>query len=221
MLNEATQINISGSQNSISLEYATDKSRYDNELDISRFVDIACSAFKTNMDFEDVKHHTIGSENLYLMRLNDEIVGFGTTRKLNSPIGKILYLDGVAVKEEYQQAGLFKKFLEQVRNGEDFVAGRTQNPVIIGTCKKQIPGAFYPNGVLPPERVKLVGEFIAKAVLNMDDYNRENFVGKGTYGRSLYSEIPKYENTDYIFKNIDFAKGDSLIFVVDCKNKIQ
>ncbi|MBT5021528.1 GNAT family N-acetyltransferase [Candidatus Woesearchaeota archaeon] len=200
----------------ITLEKVTDKSIYDNEEDINTFKKIACSAFESDMTYEDVKNHTIGSENLYLFRSGEQIIGFGTTKKLKFGSENILYLDGVAVEKEYQKSGAFKLYLEHAQQNERYVVGRTQNPVIMGSCKNHITGNFYPSQDNTPFVIQNIAEFIAKDTLKMKEFNKQKMIGEKTYGKSLYKEIPNYKkNKDRIHEQINFSNGDCYIFVID------
>jgi hypothetical protein len=193
---------------------------------------VARQAFGSEMGEEDVYNHVIEFPHiLYLARNDEKLVGFSSYREFNlQHIGNVLYLDGIAVKPEFQREGLFKEInCRQISDGEyRYFAMRTQSQVIYGATKSL--KAFlkpnwqmevYPNRELKPTKeVRDLAIHLAKNELGMGDFDPETFVGRKTYGKSLYGQNPHYPGAADFFEdvlNLDSDKGDSVIIIGSLK----
>ncbi|MBW2998287.1 GNAT family N-acetyltransferase [Candidatus Woesearchaeota archaeon] len=162
------------------------------------------------------------SEELYLINFGNELVGFASYNHFKYIGHKISYLHGIVVDPSFQKNGIFKSVNERVieNNKTDFLAMRTQSPVIYHALKN-ISRKIYPGYDRSTDFVKNLGEYIARNKLNMGEYDRDSFVTKNAYGKSLYDSLPVYGDDENFLRDelkLDFSKGDSVLLISETKN---
>ncbi|MFH1174567.1 MAG: GNAT family N-acetyltransferase [archaeon] len=177
---------------------------------------IAQEGFGTKITSEDVERHVLDVQDLYLIEQEGETIGFSSYDLYVIEGKNVLYLSGMVLRPAYQGKGLFGKVNRQVIPSTcDIFAGRTQNPVVYAARKKLVK-KLYPDGRDIPSDIKTIGRILARDHLHMRDFDEETFVGRGTYGVSLYDCIP-YHAGDYEFfreqLKLDFAAGDSVLLL--------
>lgn len=190
---------------------------------IDNIVEIARDGFGSEMSKEDVRTHVLDVDLLYLIFENKKLIGFSSYDFPKVAEEKIIYLNGIVVNQKNQKKGVFKQVNTQVLNeyaNIDFLVMRTQNPVVYAATKS-IVDKIYPNGEEAPYRIKKIAEITAKDMLKMDDYDSNTFVGRNTYGTSLYNKIPEHSEIKKYFDNdlkLNYLSGDSVIIVGEIKN---
>lgn len=195
---------------------------FDSDADnlVKSLAEVATDGFGKPRPEEDVRNHVLQVDRLYLAfdGAHDKLIAFSSYDYLDMHGCKTLYLCGTVVRKEYQNQGMFdlvnRMELANCPFGPDYFVGRTQNPVIYSAMSRLVKSA-YPSAVPIPEDVKKIGVAIAKEKLHMDDFDPETFVGRGTYGESLYDEVP-YCKARPFFDNtlkINYKRGDSVLVV--------
>lgn len=105
-------------------------------------------------------------------------------------------------------------------NGIKLAVLRTQSPIMYNSFAKVckvFPGL---NSKKIPGEIKNIGEYVAKNILHMSNYNMEEMTEKGTYCKPLYGKEPTLNDPelDRIFKQkININRGDSIIVVGELK----
>lgn len=185
---------------------------------VDKLTEIARDGFGSDMGRDDVENHVLNVDMLYLMSVKGEMVGFSSYEFMAFKSKRVLYLSGVAVKIGFQKKGLFGRMNKKAiaKGGFELLVMRTQNPVIYGATEKMVK-VLYPNReMMTPEDIKEVAVRIAIGKLKMQDFDRDTFVGRKTYGQSLYTTIPDYAPTKELFDRIlklDYRSGDSVMLV--------
>ena len=167
--------------------------------------------------FESPNSSLVGFASFNLYGIRDGVMEdtFNVTERIAN-VRRILYVNGMVVEKEYQKKGLLSKALETViRDTEPtHIVLRTQSPVPYHILGKL--GMTYPSLEAPTEDVVEIGSMIA-AKLGMERYEPNEFVERGTYGKSLYGEeINGDRNTNRLFREklkLDRLQGDSVIVV--------
>lgn len=140
-------------------------------------------------------------------------VAFRTFTFLDYKQLKILYIEGTAIKAEYQGRGIYQNLTKELATGMDFVVSRTQNPVVI-TALSKLFREVYPVTAKPNETIKNIGFYVSEH-LNMSEYERDFMIGRKTYGGILTGTLPDTGNgmKKAVFKLINPEDGDCLIVV--------
>lgn len=134
---------------------------------------------------------------------------------------KIVYFGGIMVYPKLQDlnygCSLIRKAMETVK--ADYLALRTQNPQMYASFAK-VCGDTYPNGKKIPKDVEEIGNFLAREVLMMSDYDNKTMMEKGTYGKCLYGKIPAPKNgVEEVFKNLNPFNGDSVLAIAKAEKR--
>lgn len=201
----------------------TDLSETVKEDIFSEFYPVALSAFSqihTPGFSKDVYRHIFNVEHLILVfdcEQDSLGVAFMTHSFMKHAQSKILYIEGVAISEQYQGLGINQNLVKQLIDGADYVAGRTQNPVFLTALSKMF-NTVYPVTTKPDQRIISVGRHIAD-YLGMENYDQEMLVGRGTYGGALNGTFPNSQNAiqKAVYRLIDPSVGDSIIAVCPVK----
>ncbi|HII15742.1 MAG TPA: hypothetical protein HA362_05520 [Nanoarchaeota archaeon] len=184
---------------------------------VCRLAEIARNGFGTAITMEDVENHVMNADNLYLIRQENEIVGFSSYDLLNVCESPILYLSGIVVERKSQKKGIFGRVNKlALSSGDfDFLAMRTQNPVIYAATERLVR-KLYPRRDGTPADIKEIAAIIAKQHLKMERFCEETMVGKATYGTCLYDEVQRHQRADDFFDNalkVDYNAGDSVLLL--------
>ncbi|MDI6737180.1 MAG: hypothetical protein QME12_01545 [Nanoarchaeota archaeon] len=184
---------------------------------VCRLAEIARNGFGTKITMEDVENHVMNVDTLYLIRQEKKIIGFSSYDVLNLDEAFILYLSGIVVEREFQKHGFFNMVnkLALSSGNFDFVAMRTQNPVIYAATEKLVK-RLYPNKEGTPESIRQLASIIARDYLKMERFCEETMVGKATYGTCLYDKVQRHPRADDFFDNVlnvDYNAGDSVLLL--------
>jgi len=192
---------------------------------LDQLVSIARDGFGTDMTREDVENHVFKVGELYLVQVDRALVGFAGYDHIRFKDKNILYLQGIVIRRDFQRHGLFHRVNTKAinYNGFDFLAMRTQNPVIYAATQKLVK-ELYPNGTPAPEVVAEIAKYIARDFLKMKDFDDQTFVGRSTYGVCLYDFIPQpvHGRANSFFNQslrLNYAQGDSVLLVGALKNE--
>ncbi|HLC57591.1 MAG TPA: hypothetical protein VJH95_03395 [Candidatus Nanoarchaeia archaeon] len=190
---------------------------------LEELTQIAQDGFGSGITQEDVRRHIENSGFVFVFESRKHEFarrnpfGFSAYSVLDVGGKKVLYLEGIVLRKEFQKCGIFG-YVNRAELGLgcfDFFAMRTQNPVVYAAAEKLVD-KLYPNGEQMPEEFRKVGRVIALGYLEMDDFAEENFVGRKTYGTSLYERIPRHGKADKLFDNVlklDYNAGDSVLLI--------
>ena len=200
-----------------------------SEDTIRRLAETARSGFGSAITYEDAKNHLLSGGILHVFGTFDSenLVGFVSYNLYhidgNSMVDipdirdcsvangkKVLYVNGMVVKEVYQGHGLLSASLESVISAAQptHLILRTQNPVSYHILSKL--GTTYPSFEAPAEEAVEIAAMLASK-LKMTRYASHEFVERGTYGTPLYGKPPeskdKYANRLFTEKlNIDIRR---------------
>ena len=184
---------------------------------VTRLAEIARNGFGTEITMKDVENHVMNVDSLYLIRQNDAIVGFSSYDVLNIGKASIFYLSGIVVERNSQKKGIFHRVNQiALYSGDfDFMAMRTQNPVIYAATEKLVK-TLYPNRNSTPESIRKLASIIARDHLKMERFCEETMVGRATYGTCLYDKVQRHPRADNFFDNVlkvDYNAGDSVLLL--------
>lgn len=150
---------------------------------------------------------------------SDRIAAFASYNFLTYWKNKdFIYFSGIVVDPSLQGLNYGSLLIKEVmkRNGVEIAVLRTQSPVMYNSFAKVCK--VYPSfdGKKIPGEIRGIGEYVAKDILRMSNYNSREMLEKGTYHKLLYGEEPILDdsNLDKQFKQkINAKRGDSLIVV--------
>ena len=194
-------------------------SGFERETLVEKLTDIARDGFGTDMSKQDVENHVLPVDQLYLVDVGGKLIGFSSYDLLRYQQKNILYLSGIVIKKEFQKCGLFRVVNSLALMGDyDFFAMRTQNPVVYAAASKLVD--LYPKAGRIPEDVKDIASAIAVEHLGMNDFCRETFVKRSTYGCCLYDAVPEHRAKEFFDEvlELDYSSGDSVLLVGRVKN---
>lgn len=190
---------------------------------------IANRAFGSTLSEKEVEEHVFPVSTLLLAEAGGKIAGFSASSHYHLRDARgdysIVYLVGVGIDPEFQEAGLYDSLIKQrldietKKAGADevFIATRTQNPRVYGSVRKHLerimpsesfyenPGGFEEMHDAAKEMARILGCTI-----------NERCVAKGVYGASKYPTLPKYkdEEVNKMFeRELDINKGDGFMIV--------
>ena len=183
---------------------------FDLREDFLGVCEVVREAFGSNIDEEDIYHHVVSPEKVYLLRgeENQPVGMFSYTTK--NIFGKeLLYIEGIAISKKFQGRGVTQAVNSVVHSGENYIGMRTQNPhmyrVLEKFCDKTYPSI---NGELS-ELVFDLGKVLG---MRLDDKG----VARGYYGKSLYGKVNLHPRISHLFDNIlkmNYNEGDSVVCV--------
>lgn len=131
---------------------------------------------------------------------------------------KLIYFSGIVVDPSLQRLNYGSLLIKEAMksNAVRTAVLRTQNPVMYNSFAKvcEVFPSFDKKKI--PEKIKDVGIYVAKNILNMRNYNTEEMTEERTYHRQLYGIEPVLENQmlENAFKQrINMRRGDSVIVV--------
>lgn len=157
---------------------------------------------------------------LYLVLNNEKkVVGVELLQLITIEDVKIMYTGGVILYPEYQGKNIHSDFRSNMieRNKPNYVAGRTQSPIVYNIyCKS--PGIVYPtyNTLVPDSIQKLASELSNS--LGLTNFDPTTLIQKGAYGESIYSK-DKYPTIDpnsdigKLFSQLDIENGDAFLII--------
>jgi len=170
---------------------------------------------------QDTWGHVSNAEFLYLVvEDQDNIISYSLFNIYQWQRKSILYLSGSMVDPKFQGKGISSNVLKFVaaRFQTDYIAARTQNPVMYSSfhkaCDKAYP-SFHTNDKIP-QIIKAIGFYLAKDILKMKFYLPDKMVGIETYGHCLYGKEPLHSSKtiDEVFKkNVNLKRGDSVLLI--------
>lgn len=185
----------------------------------AKFYPVALSAFnqtKSACFGSDVYNHLFKVGCLVLvfdLGRHDAEVAFRTFTVLKHKKSKILYIEGTAIKAEYQGLGIYQNITKLTVDYADFVVSRTQNPIVV-TALSKLFGKVYPIMAAPNKEIKEIA-FCVSQYLKMSDYEKDLMIGRRVYGGILTGTFPNTNNgmNEAIQDIINPEDGDCFIAV--------
>lgn len=150
---------------------------------------ITRDGFGSDMAYDDAKHHILSGDVLHLFRREGRLAGFASYNSYEFAGKRLLYFSGVVVRRRYQGNGFcsFSMESELGLTSPAYMVMRTQSAVMYSIATRY--GTTFPSLEEPNRDAMEVGSFIA-GKLGMRSYDPAEFVERGTYGKSLYTDIP-------------------------------
>ncbi|MFZ2226802.1 MAG: hypothetical protein WA064_01770 [Candidatus Moraniibacteriota bacterium] len=185
----------------------------------TEFYSVALSAFN-QMDStyfsKDVYNHLFNVGFLVLIfdcESGGAGVAFRTCTLMRHNQLNILYIEGTAIKAEYQARGIYQGLTKELVRGVDFVVSRTQNPVVV-TALSKLFEVVYPITAEPDNGIKDIAKYVA-GHLKMSNYECDYMIGRKVYGGILTGTLPTTGNgmDNVVLERINPADGDCLILV--------
>ncbi len=186
---------------------------------------------------DDVRHHVFDTHEICIVPFGEVPEGlspvcFGTSKIaaftsynfLNYWKNKaFIYFSGIVVDPSLQGLNYGSLLIQEIMksNGIKLAVLRTQSPIMYNCFSKVCKVFPSLNGNKIPGEIKGIGEYVAKNILSMSDYNPQEMTGKGTYGKPLYGEEPVLNNLELekAFKQkINIKRGDSMVVVGTSKD---
>jgi hypothetical protein len=160
---------------------------------LNEAVIVAADAFGQNVEepafIEDVAGH-LRNHRVILSYDNATPVGFVSMRHFNVE-GGVLYVSGMAVRENYQSKGVGQRLalqgLHSYRQSGDkirYIAGRTQNPAVARSRSKYCPVVF-PITQEPDRRAYRVAQILHDELGMTSGVERKTLVSREVYSRPL------------------------------------
>ena len=166
---------------------------------------------------ESTRKHILNCQHLCLFVVDGQIIAFTSWEKLMVSEGRVLYLFGVIVLPNFQGSGCGSKLLKHGWElyGGEYLAARTQNPVLYSTIQKS-GFKIYPDKELEsPIAVRKVA--MELALVFWWDIDPTNYhVLPNAYGRSIYKTRPQNKNQEIeglFTRLLNFKRGDALLLI--------
>lgn len=159
---------------------------------------VAASAFgiPQTVEFErDVYNHMLNHQVLFAYDPSGEPMGFTSYEHLTDGSMSVLYISGTVVKQEYQGKGigatLTEKALEEARKrgSIDYIAGRTQNPVV-ARSREHYCSPVYPIREVPDESIVRAGLMVHRHLGLINPMDPITLVTKNAYANPMYRARP-------------------------------
>ncbi len=180
----------------------------------------------------DVRHHIFDTHELCIVPFGEVPEGlspvcFGTNRVaafasynfLNYWKNKtFIYFSGIVVDPSLQGLNYGSLLIQEVMrsNRIKMAVLRTQSPIMYNSFSRVCDIFPSLNGKKIPGEIKSIGEYVATNILSMPDYDSQQMIGIGTYGKPLYGKEPvlnDYEMEKNFKQKINIKRGDSMIVV--------
>lgn len=168
--------------------------------------------FGRELDFQDIYDHVTSPDEVYLLRNEQAIESMASYNRRVFSGKTALIVEGVVVSPRIQGKGVFGNITEKVKDSEDFICLRTQNPRMYRALEK-ICDKTYPN---------LISQRFPSETLRSDLANHfdcevgHNGVARGFYGSLFYGLEPIHPDyTDFFKKHLGMhlEDGDALLVV--------
>jgi len=129
-----------------------------------------------------------------------------------------IYFSGIIVDPSLHRLNYGSLLVQEVMRstGIKIAVLRTQNPVMYGSFAKTCKVFPSLDGKRIPGEIKGIGEYVARNVLHMPNYDSQEMTEKGTYHRAIYGEEPVHDDPELEKKfkeKINIKRGDSMIIV--------
>jgi hypothetical protein len=179
---------------------------------------VANEAFGKEMPAQNSLDVIFDARIVHLFEKEGKLVGWSAYTMFHFPEGNVLFIDGTVVSKDCQREG-FRKSSIDIAVGElrpVYLATRTQSPVIYYATSKLVSD-IHPSLAEPDKPMVELGEALAN-LQRMDNYDPGLFLERGTYGRSLYTEIPTIDDPEVkrLFEEklaLDQRNGDCVLIL--------
>jgi hypothetical protein len=173
-------------------------------------VRVVRGAFGSEMTEEDIFDH-LKKPKTYVIRDATGLFGMCAYTPMTVLGEKVLFVDGIAIDPTKQGRGIFKEVTDNIREHEEFIALKTQNPRMYRALEKFCDMTYPNNALVFPDKINSLMETLAKNLdLNID----EKKVARGAYGRSLYGYETAHSIVDSLFNDklrMNKSAGDSVL----------
>jgi len=189
------------------------------------FYPVAMSAFGTNDSGEwrgDVWFHMFSCDCLILAYnwrtkyADKEMVSKGIAFRSISYAKikgkKVMYIEGTAVDPNYQGYGFYQAFTRATLNGFDYVASRTQNPVVV-TALSKVFRDVYPITKAPTKEQQEIGAVLADKLGMQKKYDKRRMFARSLYSGQMNGNLPKIDNEikRRMYHLLDVENGDCIL----------
>jgi len=150
---------------------------------------------------------------------SDKIAAFASYNFLSYWKNKeFIYFSGIVVDPSLQGLNYGSLLIQEVmkKSGVKIAVLRTQSPIMYNSFARVCRVFPSFDGKKTPGEIRSIGEYVAKNILCMSDYNPQEMTEKGTYHKLLYGKEPTLDdsNLDEQFKQkINANRGDSIVVV--------
>ena len=127
--------------NLLDVKYSIEEIKPENisENEFNELLEIANNWFWIKMSLDDVKNHLLKSDLLYLMKINNNIVGFSAIVFIKN----LIYRYWTVIKKEFQNHGLYKILNDNIKINNQTYFVRTQNKNVIKSLEKSYNNILY------------------------------------------------------------------------------
>ncbi len=171
-------------------------------------VEVAADAFHVpsiTPEFErEVLEHLLPYETFFLIK-NSEPVGFMSSEHFTYRGKGVVYIAGLVVKQSVQANGVGQAL---AREGKtlyksldlpiDYIAGRTQNPVVARARGRYCENLF-PIRDIPTEEVIGISHELRERLGMSGEFNEQTLVNKDTYTHPLFRTLSGEQDIDEFF----------------------
>ncbi|MFH1589659.1 MAG: hypothetical protein ABIB43_03785 [archaeon] len=173
---------------------------------------LTAAIFNKATPIEETWERTVGVDIVYLIKNQDEIVGYTTNDLMKLNGRKMNYFSSAFIKRDLQDHGLYHE-INNIRfntHPTDVIMTRTQTPIVISgfkrLCDENGFTMFPSGGLVPPDIMN-----IARAY---DPNVNFSLVCKGVYGRALMDDTPEpRDDVRSMFNMINVNNGDGMILI--------
>ena len=162
--------------------------------------DIASDAFGAEMSaafIQDVRGH-LYNHHVAIVTAADthDPIGFLSSNYFRLQRRGVLYISGLTVKQQYQAKGYGTSLVHAVfadygshGNPVDYIAGRTQNPVIVASRRRYCE-TVYPIDAEPTEEIVSIVHGLRKHLNMNGSFDAKTLVNHDTYESPLFAHRP-------------------------------
>lgn len=194
-------------------------SERDDVPPVEEYWRIAVSAFQYEHSKSEVRAHTVETDILVSVVVDDQVVGFCSCDMVDELTEPAIYLNGAAIAASHQNQGLGEEVmklavemtLDHYSLERAVVFGTTQNPAIVSLLEQTFglyprPSAAEP---LPPEAVNRMKPLAS--YLNPDKQFEPPVIRCRYGGNMIYDSIPDHPYREYTDRKLEYESGDALL----------
>lgn len=174
---------------------------------------VANDWFWINMDLEDIRNHIYKSDEIFILKINWEIVWFSSLVNLKD----FTYRFWTVIRKKFQAQWLYKKLSHTILEKDRQYFLRTQNKNIIKSLQKSFDNVIYWKEALLFMNNSLDNEHITDFMMTHWDHDKtlnENWIFKWAYPSWKMWEQSRVNYIDSEFyEDFDSDNGDSLLVV--------
>lgn len=211
IFNEKIQLKV---KNILDTNYKIEKYNSDNitEKLMEELLEVANDWFGIKMLLEDVQNHIYKSEDIFILKINNNIVWFSSLSRL----WDFIYRFWTVIKNNFQNNWLYKKLSEVIFEDNKKYFLRTQNQNVIKSLQKTFDNVIYWEEALIYIKEYYSEEEINNFMLEHWDNEKsldEKWIFRGVYGWKMWDKSRINYIDEEFYSSFSTNNWDSLLVI--------